>query len=110
TRLSELLPTSEHAKIKLIPNGIALPDSATLPQREEARQRLGLGLRNIGHLCQFGNQVALQVRCLLRSCVHRQLSSMETLRLLIMMRYYYALENVFRQHKRYAGQTNFFLA
>ena len=55
TRLSELLPTSEHAKIKLIPNGIALPDSATLPQREEARQRLGLPLGTpiIGMLAHF---------------------------------------------------------
>ena len=41
-RLRALLPPSQHAKIKLIPNGIPLPDAASLPDRAEARRRLGL--------------------------------------------------------------------
>ena len=41
-RLRELLPPGQHAKIGLIPNGISLPDAATLPDRAEARRRLGL--------------------------------------------------------------------
>jgi len=41
-RLRELLPPGQHAKIGLIPNGIPLPDAATLPDRAEARRRLDL--------------------------------------------------------------------
>lgn len=41
-RLRVLLPPGQHAKIRLIPNGIPIPDAATRPDRAEARRRLGL--------------------------------------------------------------------
>jgi glycosyltransferase involved in cell wall biosynthesis len=56
THLRAVLPPCQHAKIHLISNGIALPDAATLPSRQEARRQLALPgppVRLVGMLAHF---------------------------------------------------------